>query len=485
MVVFSLLLLAQDPSYDSQFLGVGSTVDRVVVRDLDADGFDDLVVQSGREIRLFLYDRDKGLPSSATQTLRFDPNVTGVPGPFLWTLAHVRDKNLWSLVVTTSRGIHYFPFENGGMSPKAKDLVIHPNVFEGEPLEFAPVYVDFAPDLDRDGLNDFLLFDEGEMLLLRQQADGSVRAVQKLPLPDEARMTIAWNPTMRHKEERVIPLLTFGDTTGDGRPDLSFYREETIVIFEQKENGRFLTRPPADLAEKKENVRGRFLRFEIPPILEDLNGDGVQDIVVPYPSKGRVHVFYLTRGRTNLTNPDHTLQVGDSWTAGSFAKDLNGDGKPDLILAIVRKFGVFGGLQAFVSGKIDLELHLHLMRDRYQTDPDQVLTFKVPFSFTVTRSEATVDLAFRPTMEADVNGDGMRDLLLSSDADTIDVFYNRRGEGFQQNPGGRVDLGAPKGTSFTQVFVADFNKDGRSDLVFKHIHVDQQKHFLQVKMSRR
>ncbi len=475
----TLALLLQDPQYDSRFLSVGTTVDKILVKDLDADGDDDLLVQSGRDLRLFLSDPKDGLRSSPSQTLRFESGV------FLWTLGHVRDRKLWSVVVATSRGIHYYPFQDGALAPKPRDLVIHPNLFEGEPLESPPVCVEFAPDLDRDGLSDFLLFDEGEMMVLLQQEDGSVRATAKLPLPDEARMTLGWSPTMRHKEERVIPLLTFDDATGDGKPDLSFYREESIVIYSQKDDGRFETRAPADLTTEKEKTRGRFFRFELPPVLMDFNRDGVLDIALPYPTKGRVHVFYLTAGRANFTQPDDVLQVGDSWTAGLFATDLDGGGKPDIVIGIVRKFGVFGGLQAFVSGKIDLELHVHYMRERFQNDPDQVLTFRIPYSFAITRSEATIDLAFRPSFDADVDGDGHRDLLLSTDAETIDVYYGRQGQGFQQSPGGRIQLGGPKGISYTQVMAADLNRDKRSDLILRHIHVDQQRHFLQVKISRK
>ncbi|MBI2899253.1 MAG: VCBS repeat-containing protein [Planctomycetes bacterium] len=478
MHLILLAALIQNPEYDSNMLGVGATVDRIVVRDINGDGRDDLLVQSGRDLRLFLYDKDKGIPPVAGQILRLDPNV------FLWTLARVKERNVWCLALTTSRGLQVCPFQDGSFASRPSDIAIHPNLFEGDATETPPVFVEFAPDLNGDGLSDFLLFDEGEMYILLQESDGSVRATQKLPLPDEPRTTVAWNPGMKHKEERVVPFLTFGDTTGDRRPDLSFYREESIVVYEQKEDGRFLTKAPADLATEKEKTRGRFLKFEIPPIIDDFNGDGTQDIALPYPSKGRVHVYYLSAGRANLTQPDDNLQVNDAWTADIYMSDLDKDSKPDLVIGIIRKFGVFGGLQAFVSGKIDIELHIHMMRQRYANDPDQVLTFKVPFSFSVTRTEATGDLSFTPTFDADVDGDGRRDLLLSTDETAIDVYYNRAGSGFQQNPGGRIALGAPKGTSYTYVTVADLNKDGRSDLILKHVHVDRQKHFLQVKMSR-
>lgn len=470
-----LALLLQDPSYDSTNLGVGTTVDQTIVRDLDGEGHEDLVVQSGRDLRVFFHKN--GLPTNASQTIRVDPKA------FLWTLAHVKDKKTWCIAVMSARGLHYYPFSDGGFATSPVDLVVHPTMFEGEAGEAGPAFVEFAPDLDQDGLNDFVMFLEDEIFVFYQQSDGSAKLTQKLPFPDEARMTIGWHPSMRHKEERVVPMLTFGDATGDRRPDLSFYREESVVVFEQKDAGRFAARDAVDLTAQKQKKRNQFVKFELPPMISDLNGDGIQDIVLPYPSKGKVNVYYVQPGRA-LTTPDDSLQIGDSWTVGVFLNDLDRDGKPDLVVGIVRKFGIFGGLQAFLSGRVDLELHVHRMRQRYEQDPDQVLTFSVPFSFSVSRSEASIDLAFRPTFDADVNGDGLRDLLISTEADVIHVYYGRKNEGLQAEPGGKIQLNAPSGTSYTQVAVGDFNLDGKSDLVLKHIHVDNQKHYVQVKMSK-
>lgn len=470
-----LALFLQDPSYDSSNLSVGTTVDQTIVRDLDGNGSEDLVVQSARDLRIFFYKN--GLPANASQTIRLEPKA------FLWTLARVKDKNAWCIAVMSARGIHYYPFSDGGYATSPTDLVVHPTMFEGEAGEGGPAYVEFAPDLDRDGKSDFVMFLDDEIFVLMQQADGSAKLTQKLPLPDEARMTIAWNPSMRHKEERVIPMLTFGDATGDGKADLTFYREEAVVIFEQKDPGKFTAREAMDLAEKKQKKRNQFVRFELPPMIADLNGDGIQDVVLPYPSKGKVHVYYVQPGRA-LTTPDDTIQTGDSWTVGVFLNDLNQDGKPDLVVGIVRKFGIFGGLQAFLSGRVDLELHVHHMRQRYEQDPDQVLTFSVPFSFSVSRTEASIDLSFRPTFESDINGDGLRDLLLSTESEVVHIWYGRKEGGFQEEAGGKIVLNAPSGTSYTHVAVGDFNKDGKSDLVLKHIHVDQQKHYVQVKMSK-
>ncbi len=473
-------LLCQDPAYDSKMLAVGPSVDQILVRDVDGDGRDDLLVQSGKDLRFFRNDPDKGIPEQATQTLRFDANV------YLWSPARIRNKSSWAVVTQSPRGIHEIPFADGAFAPRSQDLVIHPTLFEGESGEARPpARVEFAPDLDGDGLSDLLLFREEEIFVLVQRQPGTFRLAQKLPLPDDAKMTIAWSPTMANKEERTIPMLTFGDANGDGRPDITFYREESIAVYAQKEEGRFVAGSSQDLAKEKDKNRARFVKFELPPIIADFNRDGVQDLALPYPREGRVHIFYLSGSRSNWTDPDDVIQVGDSWTVGVYAEDLDGDRKPDLVVGIIRKFGIFGGIQAFVSGKVKLELHVHRMRSRFDKDPDQVLTFEVPFSFNVTRTEATVDLAFRPTMEADVNGDGARDLLLSDDAETIRIYYGSKERGFHQEAGGKIVLGAPQGVSYTHVTAADFNKDGRSDLVLKHIHIDQQRHFLQLKMSRR
>jgi hypothetical protein len=94
-----------------------------------------------------------------------------------------------------------------------------------------------------------------------------------------------------------VPLLSFGDTDGDRRIDIAYYKEEAIGVFRQKDDGTFLVTESRDLTAGKKQKRGnKFVKFDVPPRVADFNGDGLLDVALIYPIQGRVNVYYGTPG---------------------------------------------------------------------------------------------------------------------------------------------------------------------------------------------
>ena len=51
---------------------------------------------------------------------------------------------------------------------------------------------------------------------------------------------VPWAPHQKLQEVIGVPILSFGDTDGNGRTDIAYYKEEAIGVFRQQENGTFL-----------------------------------------------------------------------------------------------------------------------------------------------------------------------------------------------------------------------------------------------------
>jgi hypothetical protein len=474
-----LLLLLQDPAYETVLIEAGPRADASLARDLNGDGRIDLLVQSGRDLQVFL--NAPGFGPKPSQVLRLDPSV------FLWTLGLLDGQKTPAILSAGSRAIQGHVFDGKGYAAP-RDLVVHPSLFEGTLAEArAPILLDFAFDLDKDGRSELLLYRKDAIFVMKQDVGGDFRCLQKLPVPVDVTTLIPWQPQLNLQEKSLVPVMAVGDLSGDGRPDLGVYREEAIQVFRQRAEGGFTGGEEKDLTTEKRKKRGpRFFQFDLPPRIEDFDGDGLLDLALVYPSKGRVQVYYGSSGRVDFTQPDMIMRVADGWSTGIYVEDLNGDKKLDLIMGVVRKFGITEGIQVFLSGKVDLELHVYPTEagGRFTKDPAVELKFSIPYSFQLSRESASLDLVFRPNFKGDFNKDGLRDMLVGSDARTLRIYPGSKDRPISDQPSGSITMNPPPGAATTEPFVADLNGDGVSDLLLKHVIVSPPRHVLELKLSR-
>jgi hypothetical protein len=480
ILALAAFLSLQDPSYDTIFLETGARTDHIEAKDLDGDGKPDLVIQNGRDLQIFL-QRNGTYATKPQQVLRLDPSV------FLWTFGALDGQTHPAIFTAGSRSIQAIPFD-GAAFGAPRDLVVHPSLFEGTCAEGrAPLFSNFAPDLDRDGRSDLLLFQTDLIFIMKQLPGGDFRCLQKLPVPMDVATLVPWAPHQKLTETIGVPLLSFGDTAGNGRTDIVYYKDEAIGVFRQQENGTYQVAESRDLTTDKRRRRAnRFLQFDVPPRVADFNGDGLLDVALIYPSKGRVNVYYGRPGRSDWTQADQVMNVADGWSSGVYLEDLGGRGKLDLVMGVVRKFGISEGIQVFLSGKVDLELHIYPMQadGRFTKDPVEELPFSIPFSFHVTRDSASLDLVFRPNFKGDFNKDGLRDMLVRVDERTLKIYPGVKDRIISKEPSGTITMNPPEGVSTTEPFVADLNGDGVSDLLLKHVLVNPPRHVLELKLSK-
>lgn len=480
MLALAALLAMQDPQYETTVLETGTFAHHIEAKDLNGDGKPDLVIQNGRDLQIFL-QKNGAYTAKPQQIIRLNPQV------FLWTFASLDGSKYPAIFTAGSRAIQALTFD-GTQYGAPRDLVVHPSLFEGNVAEnHPPLFAEFAPDLDHDGRSEVLLFQEDEIFVLKQFPGGEFRCLQKLPLPMDVVTVVPWAPHQKLTEKIGVPLLSFGDTDGDGRTDIAYYKEEAIGVFRQLEDGSFSSGQNKDLNADKSRKRGnRFLQFDVPPRVADFNGDGLLDVALIYPAKGRVHVYYGRAGRNDWREPDQVMNVANGWSTGIYLEDLGGRGKLDLVMGVVRKFGISEGIQVFLSGKVDLELHIYPMQadGRFSKDPVQELKFPIPFSFHVTRDSASLDLVFRPNFSGDFNKDGLRDMLVRVDERTLRIYEGVKDRIIRDEPTGTILMNPPEGVSTTEPFVADLNGDGISDLVLRHVLVNPPRHVVELKLSK-
>jgi hypothetical protein len=307
-----------------------------------------------------------------------------------------------------------------------------------------------AADFDHDGMTDLaILGDFGLRILLGDGKGGFKPPVTYDVGPSATSLSIA-DVNHDHSFDLVV-----GDAFGDvlvllGRGDGTFqpYRklDQTVALAVADLDGngvpdfvfanQGLDQVTVDYNDRSRAVVADHSSGLIAPgavVLADLNGDGIKDLIVANSGSNSIFVYpRLGNGQFGTAlNDGHGFFAGTNPTGVTVA-DVNGDGKPDLIVAN--------------SGSNDVSVLLGQGTGTSWTlvPGPRIKTAAGPVS----------------TVVADLNGDGRPDLAVANQqASSVQIFPGVGGGFFNdQNP-----TTIPVGSAPGSIFLGNF--DGRPDLL--------------------
>ena len=336
-------------------------------------------------------------------------------------------------------------------------------------------------DLDGDGLNDLIVVNNARSrinLLYNQTGKTNLTAKPKPTgkhdlneLPPDARFRIE-----SITSEKRISALVVADLNSDGRPDLAYYGDprELIVLYNQGTNGWSAPkRWPID--------DGQLLPGGL--CTGDLNGSGRTGLVL----LGENCVYFLPQ------KEDHSLgepqKIPFSGSVKSFqVVDIDGNGRSDLLLVnwddrnpfrfrLQKQDGSLGPeiyfstapIRSYLADSLEENKKTQVISIAENSGRAQVSEFTrkpaEPLSGSFRQGQFQVwpltrtDKARRGLLWADLNGDGLPDLLVAEpDSGQISIY-------FQEKDG---SLAAPKTFStlagISDLAVADWNDDGKPDI---------------------
>jgi hypothetical protein len=336
-------------------------------------------------------------------------------------------------------------------------------------------------DLDGDGLNDLIVVNNSRSKINLLYNQTGKTNFSKLLRPTGRKEMNELPPDARFRIESIasekrISSLVVADLNGDGRPDIAYYGEpkELVVLYNQGSN--------TWSAPKRWPIEDGQL---VPNALNtgDLNGDGQTDLVLLAEN----FVYFIAQKK------DHTLQepvkIPFSGTVKSAQiLDIDGDGRSDLLLVNWEDKTPFRFRLQKANGELGPENYFTFPPIRSYwadnlegTNKTQITTISQnsgraqiseftrkpadPFSGAFKQGEFQVwplnktDKAKRGLLWADVNGDGLPDLLVSEpESGQLSIFL-------QQKDGSLASAKTfPTLAGITDLAVADWDGDGRPEI---------------------
>ena len=258
-----------------------------------------------------------------------------------------------------------------------------------------------------------------------------------------------------------LPRLFVQDFNGDKRADLIAAWKDEVAVYLQDSSGRFPLHPSTTFHFDVRTDAEKSLRSVLlAPFVEDLDGDGYADLVLTKLT-GRLtdrrivtHV-YLNHGGTFASAPDARIQH-EGFGTTFLVKDLNRDGKKDLLFPLV-KIGVGNLMRNLLSSRVAVSLFAHLYDSRAIYRP--TASWTRTFGYQVDMSDGIMLEGAWPNLEGDFDGDGEADLLVSGDGE-IRVYPAVAGEFFAREPSIQVKM-----KTSPHLLVKDLNDDGLADLL--------------------
>ncbi len=467
-----------------------STSDWVDTKDVNGDGRTDILIQKGNKILAYLQKKNHTfdiLRPAHRRVASLPPSV------FLFDYYRTRKKNGGSLRLAglTAGGVETVPFQkpdekekdNGNHS--SRELITASTVFEGTPSG-SPDRVDFTPDLNGDGREEFLVPERsGYRVFLRDENDRYSRQVFFPFSPfGNARM---FSRLLNFKIESTVsfPKYHVGPLLAEGERQFALFVQNRLYVFRVPDvkNGETVRVKPNVIQVKNvEKRNNEVFNYLIPPEFLDLNGDGVDDLVVTVPGEGNIYIYHGGKGEKSYQKPDQIIKYS-GWIVRSRFRDLTGDGPPDLVVLRMEEVGVWDALDILSSYTVNLYLQVRKNNGNGTFKDQNSFSRSVLARISLGSSnlDLRADTPFFFRMPENMMGTGTGpDLLMKSESDRVDIYAGREKGVFQDSVSRVIKTINTSNYSSTSAMCEDLTGNGRTDLLLKSQNFNRNRNLLQI-----
>jgi len=378
-------------------------------------------------------------------------------------VADLNQDNFSDLIFLCKDGIYCLQSESNRIIEEWNLLILTLSVFPGADLSNIIQYP-FVADFNGNGTPEIIV-PTNDGVRIYQQSDSLYQPIRDCMIRPQYQflktdvMDLIIHP----------PRLVFMDFDGDSRSDLIHLINDRIRIFLNpsiinRQNATLLPDQEIDLGSHRLTYsavdRVAPVSHQIQMI--DLNNDGYTDLVLSQAARSsyintvsQLHIYLNDQGAL-ASFPDQIL-TAENYAGEHIVRDLNGDGLQDIILFNL-DIGYSTAMRFLLTRKIVHQYDVYLMRydHTYPSTPDSKHTVKVD-----PRERPLASVVYALFQVDDFNGDGYHDLLVATDKDTW-ILYPGRPDGAFYNK----DQIKIKAQTAVKRMSTDLNGDRAADLVF-------------------
>jgi hypothetical protein len=474
-----------DPVFKVYKLSVPDYLQHHWIEDLDNDGLKDILVihrkglppNETRWVSIFWQGADGSFSTAADQSWEMDRDAV------MMDIGDVVGDPKKEICFVTPRDVRYHTLDAGRYNVEPVTL------FETEGLAVYPSkrsvpLINIVRDWNDSGRDDVGIFGfEGfEIHSADQPGQYSSRHLVHIDL--ETGMSENWgrgsdNKTMGLYARYRFPNLSLLDYNGDGRNDLIANTDERVTVYLAGEDGVHSSEADFDfefdVLTQEEKIEGF---AEVDTDVEELNGDGLADVVVSKQTskgltnfRGVVNVYWGKPGGYGDT-PDQVIISEGTASAGAMFWDINGDGRKDLVLPSV-KISVAAIIRFLITRSLKVYFNLYLLGEdgTFSDRPDYTKEIKFKIDFSGESDDQATDL------EGDYNNDKRTDFVFATEENELSIFLgvDEKDRLFSKKAKAKVEADA-----YGELSSHDLNGDGYSDMVIHYPQSKERKGTLEV-----
>ncbi|MDP6651991.1 MAG: hypothetical protein QGF90_07795 [Gammaproteobacteria bacterium] len=432
---------ANMPDYSSQPFELPAESEVLIVADTNGDGLRELITALENNIRIYFQTSDGFDFDSGFQEIELPGDAVG------WDISANYNQQGNASIIALVDGVEVLVWQMEGNTILPPETII-----SGLPgfLSKGSNRLHFSRDINGDTVEDLIIPGAGKLHLYIANGDKQYRT--GLSINSESRLRTNLDPgelERRTGQAISIPMMELRDVNSDGFDDLISRTDERLDVFiaDQQAEAYFPASPSytLDIAQIEERL-GEFdidnldfsnltgvLALTHEEILDDVDGDGIEDLLLREGSK--VSLFGGTLDGMELEQPRQVLRSGGN-VLSTFLYDENEDGLKDLWLWRVEPISV-GDIFVWLalSGSIAIEAFIYPNEgERFSRRPSRKLTVDLQFpsvirlatSFQKLADEAreTQSSEVIPTSAANIDSDILNADLLVLINNQVNVFLN-------------------------------------------------------------